>query len=81
MDEPWEVTGHPTLSLNSGGTAYYAGGSTTSLRFTYTVGQGQVAPQLAITAVDLNGGMIKDTFGNRANMTGAITTFSTIAVR
>jgi hypothetical protein len=65
MDEAWEVVGHPTLSLNSGGIAHYAEGSASSLRFTYTVGKGQAAPQLAITAVDLNGGVIRECLATR----------------
>lgn len=81
MDEPWEVEGHPTLSLNSGGTAHYMGGSTNSLRFTYTVGKGQTAVLLVITAVNLNGGVIRDEFGNRANMTGALTSFPDLGIR
>lgn len=81
MDEPWEVAGQPTLSLNSGGTAHYTGRSANSLRFTYTIGKGQNALNLAITAVDLNGGVIKDEFGNRANLTGALTSFPDLSVR
>jgi hypothetical protein len=82
MDEPWEVTGTPTLSLNSGGIASYNEGSgTTTLRFTYIVGTKQSAAPLAITAVDLKGGVVKDAFGNRANLAGAITTFSGISIR
>ena len=82
MDEPWQVMGTPTLSLNSGGSANYTEGSgTASLRFTYIVGNGQSAQHLAITAVDLNGGVIRDAFGNSANLAGAITTFPDIRVR
>jgi hypothetical protein len=81
MDEPWEVEGDPTFSFNSGGTAHYMGGSANSLRFTYTVGKGQTALLLAITAVDLNGGAIRDQFGNRANLTGALTSFPNLGVR
>jgi hypothetical protein len=82
MDEPWEVTGTPTLSLNSGGIASYNEGSgTATLRFTYIVGTKQSAALLAITAVDLKGGVAKDAFGNRANLAGAITTFSGISIR
>ncbi len=82
MDEPWEVTGTPTLTLNSGGVANYTEGSgTATLRFTYIVGNGQRAAPLGITAVDLKGGVVKDAFGNRANLAGAITTFSGISIR
>src|SRR5665213_1177317 len=65
MDEPWEVTGTSTLTLNSGGVANYTEGSgTATLRFTYIVGKGQRAAPLGITAVDLSGRAIKDAFGN-----------------
>jgi hypothetical protein len=82
MDEPWEVTGAPTLTLNSGEVANYTEGSgTATLRFTYIVGTKQSAALLAITAVDLKGAVVKDAFGNRANLAGAITTFSGISIR
>jgi hypothetical protein len=82
MDEPWDVTGTPRLLLNSGGRANYSAGSgTTTLTFTYTVGIRQSANNIAITAVDLNGGMIKDAVGNSANMSGAVTTFSGLNVQ
>jgi hypothetical protein len=82
MDEPWEVTGTPKLSLSSGGTAKYSGGSgTTTLTFTYRVGAGQSATNMAITAIDLNGGKIRDPVGNTANMSGAVTTFSGLNVQ
>jgi hypothetical protein len=82
MDEPWEVTGTPKLSLNSGGTAKYSGGSgTTTLRFTYGVETGQRATDITITATDLDGGAIKDAVGNSANMSGAVTTFLGLNVR
>jgi hypothetical protein len=72
MDEPWKVTGKPRLLLSSGGTADYAGGSgTTRLTFVYSVGSGQSADSIAITAVELDGGTIRDAFGNSANMSGA----------
>jgi hypothetical protein len=82
MDQPWEVTGTPKLLLNSGGEAKYSGGTgTTKLVFTYTVGAGQGAKDLAIIAVDLDGGMIKDSFGNTANLSGAVNTFPGLSVR
>ena len=81
MDEPWTVAGTPTFSLNSGGTATYSGGSgTKTLTFTYTVGAGDIATNLAITAVNLNGATIKDSVGNSANLTGAVTTFTALNV-
>jgi hypothetical protein len=82
MDEPWVVTGTPKLLLSSGGVAQYVGGSGTAvLRFTYAVGSGEAADPLAITAVDLNGGTIRDAVGNPVNMQGAITSFSGLSVR
>ena len=63
------VTGTPTLTLNDGGTATYTGGSGTSaLTFSYTVGAGQNIAALAATAVNLNGGTIKDGAGNAASL-------------
>ena len=61
--------GTPTLTLNDGGTATYSGGSgTTALTFSYTVGAGQNTAALAATAVNLNGGTIKDGAGNAASL-------------
>ena len=61
--------GTPTLTLNDGGTATYSGGSgTNALTFSYTVGAGQNTAALAATAVNLNGGTIKDGAGNAANL-------------
>ena len=83
MDQAMTVTGTPTLSLNDGGTATYSGGSGTStLTFTYTVGGGgQSVPALAVTGVNLpSGAGIKDSVGNPANLAGAVTTFSSLAV-
>jgi Ca2+-binding RTX toxin-like protein len=66
--------GTPTLTLNDGGTATYASGSGSSaLTFSYTVGAGQNTSDLAVTALNLNGGTIKDTAGNTAVVTGAVT--------
>ena len=60
--------GAPTLTLNDGGTATYAGGSGTSaLTFSYTVAAGQNTAALAATAVGLNGASITDGSGNAAN--------------
>lgn len=76
------VTGTPSLSLNSGGTATYATGSGTSvLTFNYTVGAGESSPRLDAAlivsnlplsfsgqamALRLNGGTIRDSSGNDA---------------
>ena len=66
--------GTPTLTLNNGGTATYAGGSgTNALAFSYTVGSGQNTSDLAVTAVNLNSAVAKDSAGNIANLAGAVT--------
>jgi hypothetical protein len=66
--------GTPTLTLNDGASATYASGSGTSaLAFTYTVAAGQNTADLAVTALNLNGGTIKDGAGNTAVVTGAAT--------
>ena len=56
------VTGTPRLTLNSGGTAFYTGGSGTStLTFTYTVGAGDASSHLdytGVNALSLSGGTI-----------------------
>jgi hypothetical protein len=75
--------GTPTLTLNDGGTAKYTGGSgTDDLTFAYTVGStNKSVANLAITAVNLpNGVTIEDSAGNRANMAGAVATFSGLSV-
>ena len=65
--------GPPSLTLNSGGTATYLSGSGTStLTFTYTVGAGQTAADLAVVAFNLNAATIRDTAGNNANNAGAV---------
>ncbi|TCC89600.1 T9SS type B sorting domain-containing protein [Pedobacter hiemivivus] len=67
------VTGTPTLALNSGATANYASGNTTNtLTFTYSVGAGQNSADLDyadITSLALNGGTMKDGTGNDAVLT------------
>ena len=66
--------GTPTLVLNSGGTAPLTGGSgTTALTFSYTVASGHTTPDLAVTALNLNGATITDAQGNIADTTGAVT--------
>ncbi len=66
--------GKPTLTLNDGGSATYASGSgTAALAFTYTVAAGQNTPDLSVTALNLNGGTIKDAAGNAGVFTGAAT--------
>ncbi|OCR01812.1 hypothetical protein BCD67_04770 [Oscillatoriales cyanobacterium USR001] len=68
FSEPVIVTGLPTLTLNSGGTAIFAGptaggSGTNTLTFNYTVGTGQTSADLdysATTSLALNGGTIND---------------------
>ena len=68
------VTGAPTLNLNDGAKATYTSGSGKSaLTFTYVVAAGQNAADLAVNALALNGGTIKDAAGNNAVLTGAVT--------
>jgi len=65
------VTGTPTLTLNSGGTAVYDNGSGTStLNFVYVVQPGDTAADLDFLSTSaLSGGTITDTAGNPANQT------------
>ena len=66
--------GTPTLTLNDGGTATYTGGSgSNALTFSYTVAAGQNTADLAVTGVNLNSATIKDSAGNVASLTGAVT--------
>ena len=66
------VTGAPTLNLNDGAKATYTSGSgSTTLTFTYVVAAGQNTADLAVNALALNGGTIKDAAGNNAVLTGA----------
>jgi hypothetical protein len=72
FSEAVNVTGLPTLSLNSGGTAKYVSGSgTNTLQFDYTVAAGQKTADLAITAFNLAD--VKDLAGNALNLSGAPT--------
>ena len=67
MNAPTAVTGTPTITLNSGGVATYQSGSgTTSLVFSYTVGAGDAASPLAVTAIT---GTMKDDVGNATLLT------------
>ena len=68
------TSGTPTLTLNDGGTATYAGGTgTNALTFSYTVAAGQSTADLAVTAVNLNSATIADGAGNAADLSGAVT--------
>ena len=83
LSEPVTITGTPTLALNNGGTATYAGGSGSDiLTFKYTVAlNDSTVSALAVTAISLlNGAGIKDVAGNTANLSGALTTFSGLHV-
>lgn len=72
MSEAVTVTGIPTLTLNSGGSAIYVGGSGSStLVFSYTVQSGQAAADLIVNSLNLNGGSILDAAGNSANLAAA----------
>ena len=73
MNEAMTVSGVPTLSLNDGGIATYAGGSgTNTLTFTTTISTSDVAvPALAVTGVNLpSGSIIVDAAGDSANLSG-----------
>ena len=65
--------GSPTLSLNDGGVATYAGGSANTLTFTYTVAAGQNTADLTVTGLVLHGATIQDGAGNNAVLSGAVT--------
>src|SRR5205085_12038142 len=73
FSEPVDVTGTPTLTLNSGGTATYASGTgTSSLNFNYTVLATQNNVDLnysATTSLALAGGTINDFATNTATLT------------
>ncbi|MCX7748345.1 MAG: PA14 domain-containing protein [Clostridia bacterium] len=66
------VTGTPQLSLNTGRTINFAGGSgSNTLSFNYTVQAGDTASDLNyanINSLTLNGGSIKDASGNDASL-------------
>jgi FG-GAP-like repeat/IPT/TIG domain len=68
------ANGFPSLSLNDGGVAVYAGdlGAGAQLNFDYTVTSGQNTPDLAVTAFNLNGTTITDFHGNPATLAGAV---------
>ncbi|WCH48379.1 S-layer homology domain-containing protein [Lysinibacillus sp. OF-1] len=67
------VSGAPTLALNTGANATYASGSgTNKLVFNYTVVTNHTASKLDVTgttALQLNGGTIKDSSGNNGVLT------------
>lgn len=68
------VTGTPYLSLNitSATATYLSGSGSNILTFRYTIGSGHNSPDLdylSTTALNLNGGTIKDSLGLDANLT------------
>jgi len=66
------ANGSPTLTLNDGGIATYAGGSGTSaITFSYTVAAGQNSPDLVVASFNPNGATIQDSTGNNASLLGA----------
>ncbi len=82
MNDAVTVTGTPTLTLNDGGTATYIGGSgTNALTFSYTVGASDsTVSALAVTGANLNGGSIVNGAGTAANLSGAVTTLTGLAI-
>lgn len=77
MDDVYTVTGVPTITLNSGGTAsYFSGSGSNSLVFHYVVGGGDATGALAMTSFNLPGGAkIKDAVGNSASLVAAPAAF------
>jgi DNA/RNA endonuclease YhcR with UshA esterase domain len=73
MSEAVIVTGAPTLKLNDGGVASFDAARSTAraLAFNYIVKPGDNTPDLAITAMTLNGGAVQDIAGNAATLSGA----------
>ncbi|WP_257287201.1 hypothetical protein, partial [Endozoicomonas sp. SESOKO2] len=76
FDEAVEVTGTPVLLLGTGGNIsaarFSSGSGTQDLVFEYTVRSGDEAPDLDVlsaSALQLNGGSIKDLSGNTAVLT------------
>ena len=73
FSETVSVSGTPVLSLNSGGTASYASGTSTNvLSFTYTILDGQNSADLdysSTSALSLVGGSMADAAGNNAILT------------
>ena len=74
FDERVSVTGTPkialTVGLNTVEAAYMSGSGTSALTFRYTVAAGQLDTDgIAVGTLTLNGGSIKDSAGNPANLT------------
>ncbi|GAA0020831.1 tail fiber protein [Bradyrhizobium diazoefficiens] len=63
--------GTPTMQLNDGGVATYAGGSGSSaLTFSYLVAAGENASDLSVNQILLNAGTIRDLAGNDLTLPG-----------
>lgn len=76
FNEDVVVTRNPRILLETGSTdryaTYYTGSGSDTLTFRYTVQSGDVSPDLdynSNTALELNGGTIKDNAGNTATLT------------
>ena len=73
FSESVDVTGSPTIALNSGGTATYSSGTgSATLTFNYTTGAGDNAADLDYSttgSLALSGGTIKDSATNAATLT------------
>jgi hypothetical protein len=83
FNEAVTVTGKPTLTLNDGDIATYVSGSGTGqLVFSTTVAATDTSTAaLAITGVNVpSGASIKDASGVSANLAGAATTFTGLAI-
>jgi hypothetical protein len=66
------IGGSPTLALNDGGSASYAGGSgSNALVFSYTVAAGQNTADLIVSSLNLNGATIRDGAGAAADISAA----------
>ncbi len=67
------TNGTPSLTLNDGGMASYVSGASSgsNLVFSHTVQTGQNSADLSVSAVNLNGSIIRDGVGNTANLAGA----------
>jgi hypothetical protein len=83
FSEEITVTGVPRLTLETGSTdgvaTYVSGSGTTSLTFRYVVGAGENSSDLDVrgaSALETNGGTIRDWVGNDATLTLTLPTFS-----
>jgi hypothetical protein len=76
MAAPVTVSGTPQLMLSDGATAVFnpAHSDATQLAFDYTVGANDFAIGLAVTGTNLNGGAVRDSLGNPADLSGAAQT-------